>query len=51
MRIWTYVTVTIVSLALWMASYQIAAASYRLADQAGMLPNLHVQTAINLLFR
>jgi len=50
MRVKSYVVATVISLVLWVASYHAAAASYHLAQDAGLMPSLHIKATIASLF-
>lgn len=50
MRFWVYLAAMSVSLAMWVASWQAAAAGYRLVEAAGLLPGLHIDTTLLSLF-
>jgi len=45
-----YAVATTMSLALWVASYHAAVASYNLAQNAGLMPSLYIRAIIASLF-
>ena len=50
MRAKSYIVATAISLGLWAASYHAAAAGYHLAQDAGLMPSLHIKATIASVF-
>jgi hypothetical protein len=45
-----YTIATAISLAMWVASFHAAQASYHIAQTTGILPNLHIRATLASLF-